>query len=93
MSTSATTPSMREAFSHSDVFWLLPGTGGGKEACIAAFKEGFKFKDRKIYVAEDFSQRIQSRCRALLPELKKLQKEGGGGRKKKEAFFCVPRDH
>ena len=55
-----------------------------RKACIAAFKGGFKYKERKIFVAEDFSQRIQARRKALLPELKKLQHGG------KKAFFVYP---
>lgn len=56
-----------------------------RKACVAAFKEGFKYKERsKLFVAEDFSHRIQARRKALLPELKMLQQQG------KRAFFVYP---
>ena len=55
-----------------------------RKACIAAFKTGKKFKERKLFVSEDFSLRVQARRKALLPTLKKLQHEG------KKAFFTYP---
>eukprot|EP00057_Strongylocentrotus_purpuratus_P019582 XP_011674056.1 PREDICTED: cilia- and flagella-associated protein 46-like [Strongylocentrotus purpuratus] len=56
-----------------------------RKACVAAFKEGFKYKERsKLFVAEDFSHRVQARRKALLPELKMLQQQG------KRAFFVYP---
>ena len=56
-----------------------------RKTCIKVFKaSSYKYKERKLYVGEDLSRRVQSQRKTLLPVLKRLQQEG------KKAFVCVP---
>ena len=54
-----------------------------RKAAIAVFKE-LKFKDRKLYIQDDISARVQKKRKDLLPVLKKLKEEG------KHPFFSYP---
>ena len=54
-----------------------------KKACIEAFKSK-RFYDKKLFVSDDLSRRVQLQRKALVPALKKLQGEG------KKAFFVYP---
>ena len=63
----------------------IPGKSGWLfERLVAAFKAGYRYQDRKLFVAEDFSPRIQQKWKTLLPVLKKMRDEG------KKAFFVYP---
>ena len=54
-----------------------------RKAAIAVFKEQ-KFNDRKLYIQDDISARVQKKRKDLLPVLKKLKEEG------KHPFFSYP---
>ena len=55
-----------------------------RKACITKLKTQALYKGSKIFVAEDFSKRVQQMRKAKMPHFKRLQQEG------KRPFFAYP---